>query len=202
LPVPDVETIASENMSKNVKQPSVPRPSASESEASDIPEFTVVVRRLMKEAKRDHIACSFDNLGPAHARVVVNTMIENAERSVCIFARELSREVYDASVLKEFLARCSQGVVRIVVENRAATNSATSALPDLQAEINQGRIYLHTLDCSDGVDHDGENLCIVDNLHVRFEENQTSREATVFFGDSEIGIMAADRFRAIEKQAS
>jgi sugar-specific transcriptional regulator TrmB len=164
----------------------------------ELDEYRALVTRLMQEVRRDAKPRAFRNKGTEHAQIVIDTMLDSADRSICIFAQEMSREVFSSEKVKAFLTRHPEGLVSVVVENPTAQTSSSSALNDLHDEIASGRVSVVV---AKNPPHD-RNVCIVDGIHVRLEKNQARRMATVVFGDSALGNTAVKFFDAIRVASS
>jgi hypothetical protein len=174
----------------------------SEGPRSDIDRYSEYVRLSMVEAKLIGRPSAFENRGTPHARAVLSTMIDNADSSVCIFARRLRSDVHDADRIKAFISRHPDKIVRIVVEEPNPLHDPDSALAKLQDEVASGKIELKVLDHRRVPDHlDRDNICIVDGLHVRRERDQEARKANVFFADPCVAEKETSRFDAIANLA-
>jgi hypothetical protein len=129
----------------------------------------------------------FDNLGPSHARAVIEAMLLAAREVVCIYAECLSTDVYDMDLIESFMSRNPGKPVKILVERGDVFTNRHSAL--------FGRQQL--LSPSFEVRVAGEkssHIAIVDGQYARIEESQDERKALVSFGKNALCQRAQETF--------
>ena len=182
------------NLSNNSESMNAAGPAVATLDEREIAEYRALVSRLMSEVRRGAGSRGFQNKGVDHAKIVVDTMIDSAEQSICVYANQLSNQVYSADKIKAFLARRPGGSVTVAIEDARAFSSTKSALVDLKAEIAADRIQV-TVAKHPFVNR---NVCIVDGIFVRQERNQLTREAAVVFGNAEVGNQAQVFFRFVQ----
>ena len=166
----------------------------------NLEEYRALVEQLMRDAKRgahdgDRV---FPNEGVATARIVIDTMLDNAENHVDAYAGKFSRDVYDSDRIKRFLQRVPDGTVCALVDSPSALHDEGSALADLHEFIKSGRIELYET----APQYRGSHVCVVDSSYVRVEQDQTHRKARVSFSkDSALTPKAIALFALIRGQA-
>jgi hypothetical protein len=145
----------------------------------DVEEYRSLVNQVMRDAKAgahdgNHV---FPNEGTANARIVIDTMLDNAETHVDAYAEKLGRDVYDPDHIKRFLASVPSGTVCALVDSPTALEDGNSALSELHELVKSGRIEVYETDPQYRCSH----ICVVDSRYVRFEQDHSHRRAGVSF---------------------
>jgi hypothetical protein len=157
-------------------------------------EYRALVESVMRDVLLggDCVPRVFENSGKHHARVVVDTMLDNARSHVFIYSKNMNVSTFDAKRVRSFLGRAPDARIRVIVESKDVYDSAESALRELKDLVGTPQFqvrYLH----GDTLNH----ITIVDSQHVRIEKNHDERTATVGFGQPDLAQSATKIFDAL-----
>lgn len=156
-------------------------------------EYRQLVEQVMLDARsgRAGLGRVFANSGEAHARVVLDTMVDNAQNELCIYSERMHRAVFDADRIRAFLTRSPNALIRVVLEFDAI-GQPDCALTSLQDQIDAGRIEVSVKKLA-GVAH----VAVVDGQHVRLERDHIARTATVAFGHAALAAASMKLFELL-----
>jgi len=141
-------------------------------------EYRKLVEQVMLDVRsgRAGLARAFSNSGEDHARIVLDTMIDNAQSEICVYSERMHTAVFDSARLRAFLDRAPTATIRVVLESDAV-GDADCALTPLKDQIDAGRIQVVTMKLGT-VRH----VAVVDGQHIRLEQDHAARKAVVAFG--------------------
>jgi len=153
---------------------------------NELEAYKLKVIAAMQRAKTSGSPSVFENKGPAHARVVLEVMLADGERSVDVLTGVMDSAGWEEKALLDFLSRHPEGRIRVLFDQLNG-----SELPENSV---LKKLIRHThVETGQLMTPFGTHLCIVDNKHVRLEYNHDIGEANITFGDPE----AAERATAI-----
>lgn len=137
--------------------------------------YRTQVAAAMKRARATGKPVSFDNSGPAHAKAVLDVLVGAAERKIDIVAGVLHKDIWDASILRQFLARPgaeARVLLDEITDDHIPANSAVAALSDCRNLIVKRlpqSFHMH--------------FCVSDSRDVRLEYDKPGCAASIAFGD-------------------
>src|ERR1700752_240741 len=135
----------------------------------------------------------FGNSTAEHARVVMDTIIDNARNELKLMARALSSEVHDPYHLQKALQNSKDLGVQVIVEVADPFTCGNSALSALTNDVDaRTRIEVRQLK-QPSVTH----LAVADGTLARIEQDQTERRAIIVFNNEELAGQALRRFNEI-----
>jgi hypothetical protein len=162
----------------------------------DISEYRKVIREVMQETRSDARAKPrvLSNRGPAHARVVLQTMFEFADAQVRVNSGSLSDDAFDLDAVSRFLA-CPNATMAVLVDDVDAAMSDRSILPALRRAFpDPAKLDVRV---RAGDDLRFRHFTVMDGRDLRLESDHDARVADVFFNHPERARMAEDLFDKI-----
>ena len=108
-----------------------------------VDEYRFLVDRVLNDVTSGRTPTrAFDNFDHSHAGAVVEAMLSRATSFVHVFAQRLSNDVFSIDLLQEFLDRCPDGRIEIVVEDAGVLADPYSALFGASEFVSNSRVYV------------------------------------------------------------
>jgi hypothetical protein len=151
-------------------------------------EYRELVTAVMRDSLTENSgARTFENFGLPHARVVLDTMLENAKSGIEVYSNNLNKAAFNMELIMAFLARSAEGQVKILVETPDVFKDPESALFSVK-DLALGRIQVKYTTERAG------HLAIIDHAHVRIETSHEDATANVAFGSRALAQEASVAF--------
>ncbi len=177
---------------EQVRTPKVKPKQVTRAEPISPDAYRALVRRVMQDAISGEAGSDrvFSNSGAEHAKIVLETMLENAHEHVDIFSHQLGRSVWQPHWFNNLLHRSPDIRIRILVDADGEISGPTSALSSLWHTNQSNNFIVHR--CNHAAS--GPHVTIVDDQHVRLERDHELMQAAVAFGASDLGQAASRMF--------
>jgi hypothetical protein len=152
-----------------------------------------MVDDAMRRSRETGKPVVFENEGPGHARIVIDSMLENSAKTLAVVAGQLDNAVWSARSIANFLTAHPEATVQVILDecngDRVPANSALLGL----SPTDQSRVQIRRLPWQlEG------HFFVADEQHVRLEYNKQTQEASITFGDpTGAGKSASELFSAI-----
>ncbi len=161
--------------------------------AAELRRYQSQVEEAMSRALATGKPEVFENEGPEHARIVLDTMLEHAKSSLDVVASSMDKRVWSQVQLQRLVERISNGHIRVMLpkfSDRVPENSALYGLvPHPQIEVRRLPLDMDA------------HFAVVDQSHVRFEFDCATRTASVSFGNPDSGLTLTNVFERLWKLA-
>lgn len=148
---------------------------------NELEEFRLDVERLAK----NNIDEIFFNKGATHASIVLENIIDNAKKSICIYSGSLNSDVFDENLKSVLRNKIEQNIinVRVIVDDFEDIHKSEcfDYLFDKKIIIpaHKGlKILLNDL-----YDKNTSHFCVADRSAYRLETNTNDYKATCNFSD-------------------
>lgn len=152
------------------------------------------VKRLASERTGE----SFYNNSPCHASIILESLIETAQREVCFVTTALNPEVFAraevVSASQKFLSNAEHSM-RILIETDP-NETVSTGHPFAQEVIQHNNFEIRKLPryFLDDLDY---HFAVADGNSFRFEPDKTKWEASAAFGDERNGQKLQSVFEAL-----
>lgn len=145
------------------------------SAAAELRQYQARVEEAMAHALSSHEPEIFENEGPEHARIVLDTMLNNAHDTLDVVAGSMDHCAWSVQQLRRFLDQSPRSRARVLLTADVNNLPETSVLRDIK--------HHHRVDIRPLPLNIGRHFAIVDGQHVRLEYNLATRAASVTFAD-------------------
>jgi hypothetical protein len=160
----------------------------------DINEYKKVIQEVMAEARGDleRKRRVVSNRGPQHARVVLQTMFENADSRARVNCGKMSSDVFDLELVSKFLNKNGSHLT-VIIDSEDVMTSKDSILSTL---ISRAPSHLGKLDVYVRAESDKRfrHFTVMDGRDLRVETDHSDRIADVYFMDRENATSAESVF--------
>lgn len=146
--------------------------------------YAHIIRRAIKDSSRLPI----ENSGVEKAIDIVRELIESARRSVVIFCRELSSDVYatEQVALSIKLALMRRVKFQIIIQRDKPSNDSKELLNIFKRFKDSGSVEIYSVSKDSHFSDVDVNFCLVDNKMSRIETDRENRKGTFYAFNREI----------------
>lgn len=146
--------------------------------------YAHLIRRAIKDSSRLPI----ENSGVEKAIDIVCELIESARRSVVIFCRELSSDVYatEQVALSIKLALMRRVKFRIIIQRDKPSNDSKELLSIFKRFKDCGSVAIYSVSKDSHFSDADVNFCLVDNKMSRIETDRVNRKGLFYAFNKEI----------------